>query len=98
MLQKNVLRPTYNAATGTDVEVEVGANRAYLKLSEVPSYKGGALSPRHRVMGVQGAPSVTTDIDQLQAEEMQNTKLLIDGTLYILRGEKMYDITGKLIK
>ena len=98
VLQKNVLRPTYNAATATDVEVQVGANRAYLKLSEVPSYTGVALSPRHRVMGVQGAPSVATDIDQLQVEEMQNTKLLIDGTLYILRGEKIYDITGKLIK
>ena len=98
VLQKNVLRPTYNAATATDVEVEVGANRAYLYIEEVPSYTGVALSPRHRVMGVQGAPSVATDIDQIQAEEMQNTKLLIDGTLYILRGEKIYDITGKLIK
>ena len=98
VLQKNVLRPTYNAATATDVEVEVGANRAYLYIEDVPSYTGVALSPRHRVMGVQGAPSVATDIDQLQVEEMQNTKLLIDGTLYILRGEKIYDITGKLIK
>ena len=98
VLQKNVLRPTYNAATDTDVEVEVGANRAYLCIKDVPSYEGVALSPRHRVMGVQGAPSVATDIDQLQVEEMQNTKLLIDGTLYILRGEKIYDITGKLIK
>jgi hypothetical protein len=99
VLQKNVLRPTYNAATATDVEVQVGANRAYLKMDEVPSYNAGvALSPRHRVMGVQGAPSVATDIDQVQSGEVQNTKLLIDGTLYILRGEKMYDITGKLIK
>ncbi len=98
VLQKNVLRPTYNAATATDVEVEVGANRAYLYIEDVPLYTGVALSPRHRVMGVQGAPSVATDINQLQAEEMQNTKLLIDGTLYILRGEKIYDITGKLIK
>jgi hypothetical protein len=98
VLQKNVLRPTYNAATATDVEVEVGANRAYLKMDEVPLYTGVALSPRHRVMGVQGAPSVATDIDQVQSGEVQNTKLLIDGTLYILRGEKIYDITGKLIK
>ena len=98
VLQKNVLRPTYNAATATDVEVQVGANRAYLKMDEVPLYTGVALSPRHRVMGVQGAPSVTTDIDQVQSGEVQNTKLLIDGTLYILRGEKIYDITGKLIK
>ena len=98
VLQKNVLRPTYNAATATDVEVEVGANRAYLYIKEVPSYKGEVLSPRHRVMGVQGAPSVATDIDQVQSGEVQNTKLLIDGTLYILRGEKIYDITGKLIK
>ena len=91
VLQKNVLRPTY-------VEVQVGANRAYLYIDGVPPYRGGALSPRHRVMGVQGAPSVATDIDQVQSGEVQNTKLLIDGTLYILRGEKIYDITGKLIK
>ena len=98
VLQKNMLRPTYDKATATDVEITVGANRAYVKIDEVPLYRNIVPSPRHRILGVYGAPSVTTDIDNAYADKVQYTKIIIDGQLYILRGEKMYDITGKLVK
>ncbi len=41
--------------------------------------------------------STATGIDAINASE-KPMKLMIDGQIYILRGEKMYDVTGKLVK
>ncbi len=52
---------------------------------------------RRRVtMGVQGE-QVVTGVENLNASE-QPVKLLINGQIFILRGEKMYDATGRLVK
>ncbi len=71
------------------------AYRAYFLLSEVPG--GGALSPQRRFAIGNGAPQVVTGIDALNASETP-VKMIIDGKMYILRGEKMYDATGRLVK
>ena len=53
---------------------------------------------RRRVtMGVQGQ-QVATGIEDVQGDKVQCTKMLINGQLFILRGEKMYDAKGQLIK
>jgi hypothetical protein len=41
---------------------------------------------------------VATGIGNVQGDEVQSSKLLINGQLFILRGEKMYDATGRLVK
>lgn len=52
---------------------------------------------RRRVtMGVNGK-NTPTDIDAINASE-QPMKLLINGQIFILRGEKMFDATGRLVK
>ncbi|MBR6166966.1 MAG: Ig-like domain-containing protein [Paludibacteraceae bacterium] len=53
-------------------------------------------SRRRLVVGA-GAPQVTTGMDELNASE-KPVKLMINGQLFILRGEKMYDATGRLVK
>jgi len=76
------------------------ANRAYVKLSEISYLSDPNPAPgRRRVtMAVNGeAPAVTTGMDNLNAGE-QPVKMIINGQLFILRGEKMYDVTGKLVK
>ena len=79
-------------------DVYVGANRAYIKLAEVPSYDPGQPAyGRRRVSMNVNAEQVVTDIDNLNAGE-QPVKMMIDGKLYILRGEKMFDATGRLVK
>ncbi len=55
-----------------------------------------AYSRRRLVVGA-GAPQVTTGMDELNASEAP-VKVMIDGKFYILRGEKMYDATGRLVK
>ena len=53
---------------------------------------------RRRVsMDVVGAPQVTTGVGELNADETP-VKVMINGQMYILRGEKMYDATGRLVK
>lgn len=82
----------------------VGANRAYIKLygdgHALTASSTSAPQPapgRRRVsMGVQGE-QVATGIEGLNVGD-QPIKVVIDGQMYILRGDKMYDATGRLVK
>ena len=89
----------YVASTSTNVKV--GANRAYIKIGVEGGVPTSATAPapgRRRVsMDVVGAPQVTTGVGELNADETP-VKVMIDGQLYIIRGEKMYDATGRLVK
>ena len=80
------------------VDLTIAANRAYVKLSEVGEVSSMAPAPGRRriLMGVNG---------ETQAQGFENIengdapmKVMIDGTLYILRGEKVFDATGRLVK
>ena len=76
----------------------LNANRAYIKLSEVPDYVTPVAQGRRRVaMGFNGT-NTATGFDQVTSGQVLSTKLLIDGQMYILRGEKMFDATGRLVK
>ena len=37
-------------------------------------------------------------IENVEGDNVQSTKVLINGNLFILRGEKVYDATGRLVK
>lgn len=81
--------------------VYVGAHRAYLNMAAVPAYsnepqQGNA--PRRRVTMAVYGEQVATGMEGIQPSEISNQKVLINGQLFILRGEKMYDATGRLVK
>jgi hypothetical protein len=44
------------------------------------------------------APAVTTGVDEVQGENAQCTKVIMDDHVYILRGEELYTITGQKAK
>jgi hypothetical protein len=48
-------------------------------------------------LGVNGAPAVTTGVENAQMDNAP-VKMIINGQLFILRGEKMFDATGRLVK
>ena len=79
--------------------VSVGAHRAYLYMPDVPAYsepqQGNA--PRRRVTMTVYNEQTTTDIDALNASETP-VKVIIEGKLYIIRGEKMFNANGQLVK
>lgn len=80
--------------------VYVGEHRAYLNMEYVPDYsepqqQQGA--PRRRVTMAVHSEQVATGMDALNASDAP-VKVLINGQLYILRGEKMFDAKGQLVK
>ena len=74
--------------------------RAYIKLGEISKVAQTPVpgaAPRRRVaMGVNGA-NTATGIDELNASETP-VKVMINGQLFIIRGEKMYNANGQLVK
>ena len=79
--------------------VKVGAHRAYLDMNDVPAYSNEPQqgAPRRRVVMTVHGEQTATGCENINASETP-VKMIIDGQLYILRGEKMYDATGKLVK
>ena len=75
--------------------------RAYIKLGEigtdVPNQQNGA--PRRRIAMTVNGTNTATGIDEITNEQSQMTnKVIIDGRLFIIRGEKMYNANGQLVK
>ena len=76
----------------------LSANRAYIvytDLIEVTEAPQGA--PGKRVRAIPMQPKVATGMDALNASD-KPVKMIINGQLFILRGEKLYDATGRLVK
>ncbi len=71
--------------------------RAYIKLNQINNTGNQAPGRRRVAMTVHGEQNAT-GMENAQGDNVQCTKVLIDGQLFILRGEKMYDATGKLVK
>lgn len=81
------------------IDLTIPANRAYVKLSEIDYLEPNnqpAPGRRRVTMAVNGE-KVVTDIDNLFESE-KPIKVMIDGQLFIIRGEKMFDATGRLVK
>ena len=78
-----------------------GANRAYFKMGVAGGISGSYAAPapgRRRMSIGAGAPKLPTGIENTGFESEAPRKLLINGELYIIRGEKMYDAKGQLVK
>ena len=79
-------------------------NRAYIQMSAVPTYAAyhnqqPNNAPIRRLLTISGdnAPAVITGVEDLNVGD-QPVKVMIDGQMFILRGEKMYDAQGRLVK
>ena len=91
MLFSNELRPV-----GENNHLD--ANRAYVLLSELnPVAEAPQSAPGKRVRAMPMQPQVATGIDALNASDAP-VKVLINGQLFIIRGEKMFDAKGQLVK
>jgi len=87
----------WNCEDLVGVGLQVVANRCYIDYSQVPPVSSPNPAPGRRRIGISGAPQVATGNENINASETP-VKVMIDGQMYILRGEKMYDATGRLVK
>ena len=90
----------WGCADLTATGLHVSANRAYVKLNEAEYITDPNPAPGRRrlMMNVVGPDAAPTALENIFGDDAQNAKLLIDGKLYILRGGKMFDATGRLVK
>lgn len=95
LLSNNTL---WNVTTTGASGNSLSAGRAYVLYEEL-EYVAAAPSsaPGKRVRGVSMNTNVATGIDALNASE-QPMKMIIDGQLFIIRGEKMYNANGQVVK
>ncbi len=77
--------------------VYVDNYRAYIKLDKIGNDVPPQAYGRRRVSLNVNGEQVATGFENLNASE-KPVKLIIDGNIYILRGEKLYDTTGRLVK
>ena len=75
----------------------VPVERAYLEMSAMPTDAVAPMPGRRRVCLTNQAAQTVTGIDALNALETP-VKMIIDGQLFIIRGEKMYNANGQLVK
>lgn len=76
------------------------SERCYINISpSEPDRTPVSPAPTRRrvTMNVTGT-SATTGMENVQTSEGNIQKVMIDGQLFILRGEKMYDATGRMVK
>ena len=69
--------------------------RAYIKIGEI-NYVAPAPGRRRVAMNVNGEQTAT-GINELNAAEAP-VKMIMNGQLYILRGEKLYNANGQIVK
>ena len=79
-------------------------HRAYINMELVPTYaeyqeaqQNSNSAPRRRVTLGKDAEQIATGFENINAAD-KPMKLMINGQIFILRGEKMYDATGRLVK
>ena len=87
----NELRRATGEGTGSNT---LPANRAFVVLGDIPA------APAHMPAHVRAMPmhkDTATGLDALNASE-KPVKMVINGQIFILRGEKLYDATGRLVK
>ena len=73
------------------------ANRAYVDLDEIPNVGEPVPAPGKKVRKMPMQNQTTTGCELIHAAEAP-AKMMINGQLYILRGEKKFDVTGRQVK
>lgn len=71
--------------------------RAYIQLNQITPSEPTLAPGRRRISMSVNDTQTTTGVENGEANEAPR-KVLINGELFILRGEKMYDATGRLVK
>ena len=91
LLSHNELRPI---STNNHLD----AHRAYI-LYNALTVSTPSPAPGKRVVAMPMQKDAATGIDEITNDQLQMTnKVIIDGHLFIIRGEKMYNANGQLVK
>lgn len=73
------------------------AYRAYVDLDEIDMISTPSPAPGKKVRSMPMQKDAAQGFENIQASD-KPVKVVIDGALYILRGENVYDATGQMVK
>ena len=91
ILKDNAIRPIMDGNF-------LSANRAYIDYDALdPVSTAPVPAPGKKVKAMPMQPQTPTGLDELNAGD-QPMKVMINGQFYILRGEKMYNANGQVVK
>ena len=93
-----ILQNNYYREVPTGAWARIKSNRAYIKLSAIDPHESALAPGRRRISMSVYSEQVATGVEDVQGDNVQCTKVLINGELFIIRGEKMYDAKGQLVK
>lgn len=93
-----ILQNNYYREVPTDAWARIKSNRAYIKLSAIDPHESALAPGRRRISMSVYSEQVATGIENTGFESEAPRKVLINGELFIIRGEKMYDAKGQLVK
>jgi len=101
-------------ATATGYQATVGGKNGYLILCLGDKANGQGFGSDYQLMAsnystmdghnesfeiwVNRTVPIPADIEEVETQEMKAEKFIRDGQLYIRVGEKVYDVTGKIVK
>lgn len=71
------------------------AHKAYIDLNNLP---GGATNAPRRLRFVFSEEKVATGMENVQGDNVQSTKVLENGVLYIIKNGVRYDAQGQIVK
>jgi hypothetical protein len=93
-----ILQNNYYREVPAGAWARIKSNRAYIKLSAIDPHESALAPGRRRISMSVYSEQVATGIENTGFESEAPRKVLINGELFILRGEKMYDAKGQLVK
>ena len=87
-----VTPPAIEAKTFFDVKRQIPV---YVPDEAVSAYEGDTYWQEFDIQGQSEAPQ---GVDQVPSDQVQSTKFLRDGQIYILRGDKTYTVDGRKVR
>ncbi len=90
----NELRRATGASTGGN---SLPAYRAYVIVGEIDPISTPSPAPGKKVRSMPMQKDQTQGFENIETSD-KPVKVVIDGALYILRGENVYDATGRMVK
>jgi hypothetical protein len=97
--QNNTFVIYNNKVTRINGDTDLKSERCYININSTEPSRTAVPknNARRRISMSVAGTNVATDVEGVNTSETPR-KMMIDGTMYILRGEKMYDATGRLVK
>jgi len=72
--------------------------RAYFTVNVDAGQSAGMPVRRGMPAHIGGPAQILTGVENVQSSDIRSQKVIIDGALYIIRGDKMYDAQGQVVK